>query len=152
MGILVLLCAMLLSMPTEAAGPADTILQATDGFVKAEVFIYSQDEIEYIAGTVLKEAGNQDEKGMRLVAATILNRAESDLNDFPDTIIEVIKQPYQFHYQYGAPGRQDIYDAVYKELAERTDYNCLWFWNTGFPPYGVQMYQHGGHYFSGVIK
>lgn len=40
------------------------------------------------------EAGNQGIEGMWLVMSVILNRVESD--DFPDTVLEVCEQPYQF--------------------------------------------------------
>lgn len=114
---------------------------------KAEVQAAQPEQsiIELMACVVWTEAGNQSETGKRLVVATILNRCETP--GFPDTIYEVITQKSQ--YSYGSYYTQECMDAVLLELQTRTDYNVLWFWTTGFPPYGTPLYQHGGHYFSG---
>lgn len=113
---------------------------------------YTEAEIDLMARTVYAEAGNQDEIGQRLIVSVILNRLESDMQDFADqdTVAKVINAPSQFVTADWAPA--ESYDAVYKEIADRTNNSVLWFYSTGYPPYGEQLFQHGAHYFAGYTK
>lgn len=126
---------------TEYTAPAETEIPTEPTPAAGEI----PGEVELMACVVWTEAGNQDMTGKRLIVSTILNRVETA--GFPDTVIGVITQPSQ--YVYGSYYTQECIDAVLAELNERTDYNVLWFWATGYPPYGTPLFQHGGHYFSG---
>ena len=109
-----------------------------------------------LAGLVEAEAGNQDECGKRLVVDTVLNR----VNDpkFPDTIVDVIYQPYQFsvvgngQLQKYIDGRLEIpeenYRIVAEELIDQADYDVVFFQSSGWSPYGQHAYKYGDHYFS----
>lgn len=66
----------------------------------------AMDSLELLAQLVEAEAGNQDAIGKRLVVDVVLNRVDSDA--FPDTIEEVIFQPYQFSC---------VLDGGWRELA-----------------------------------
>ena len=65
-------------------------------------------DFDYLVCAVYFEAGNQGEEGMRLVADTILNRANDD--KFPDSIRAVLTQRNQFSYW-----RQKHFKIHYKE-------------------------------------
>ena len=51
-------------------------------------------EIELLATIIYCEAGNQPEVGMYAVGSVVINRIKSP--NFPNTMIEVLEQPYQF--------------------------------------------------------
>ncbi len=92
--------------------PMEIIQEETEATIVAETPIYEEietmteeveaetteeiamDSLELLAQLVEAEAGNQDKVGKRLVVDVVLNRVDSDT--FPDTIEEVIFQPYQF--------------------------------------------------------
>lgn len=52
------------------------------------------EEAQMLMKVAQAEAGNQGIKGMAYVMRVVLNRVKSD--DFPNTVKEVIEQPYQF--------------------------------------------------------
>ena len=54
----------------------------------------AEEDISLIALVTMAEAEGECEKGKRLVIDTILNRMDSE--HFPDTVYDVIYQPYQF--------------------------------------------------------
>lgn len=109
-----------------------------------------------LAGLVEVEAGNQDEYGKRLVVDTVLNRVNDP--QFPDTIVDVIYQPYQFsvvgngQFQKYIDGRLEIpeenYRIVAEELIDQADYDVVFFQNSGWSSYGQHAYKYGDHYFS----
>lgn len=109
-----------------------------------------------LAGLVEAEAGNQDEYGKRLVVDTVLNRVNDP--QFPDTIVDVIYQPYQFsvvengQFQKYIDGRLEIpeenYEIVAEELIDQADYDVVFFQSSGWSPYGQHAYKYGDHYFS----
>jgi len=51
-------------------------------------------EIELLSTIIYCEAGNQPEVGMYAVGSVVINRIKSP--NFPNTMIEVLEQPYQF--------------------------------------------------------
>jgi len=53
-------------------------------------------EIDCLATAVWHEARGEDTAGQMAVAHVIMNRVESD--KYPDTVCEVVYQPYQFSY------------------------------------------------------
>lgn len=113
---------------------------------------YTHEEMELMARCVQAEYGNGDEMDKRLVTAVILNRLESDLPDFNkhNTVEKVIRAPGQFAIadSYSI----ETLDAVYKEVAERTNGDILWFSAGSYPKWGTPILQHNAHYFSGVTE
>ncbi|MDD6666703.1 MAG: cell wall hydrolase [Lachnospiraceae bacterium] len=112
------------------------------------------DNLSLLAELVQAEAGNQDEKGKRLVADVVLNRVESDR--FPDSIPEVIYQDKQFStvldgalMDAGWHMDQSDYDAVWAEATaeHRLDENILFFTAGKYNAYCTPMYKYGDHYF-----
>ena len=113
---------------------------------------YSLDDIELAARVVHAEAGNQDLKGKRLVAAVILNRIDSE--DFPDTVKDVVFQRHQFSTTTdGALEKAEKtvtgsdYAAVELEIRDRTDPDIMYFTAGGYNPSGERAYKYGDHYF-----
>lgn len=114
---------------------------------------YSLDDIELAAQVVHAEAGNQDLKGKRLVAAVILNRIDS--GDFPDTVSDVVFQRNQFSTTTdGALEKAEKtvtgsdYAAVESEIMDRTDNDIMYFTAGNYNSCGTPAYKHGAHYFS----
>ena len=103
---------------------------------------------ELFERVVEAEAGNQDLKGKRLVAAVIYNRVASE--EFPDTIREVLTEPKQFStVSNGSINRVEISvetkQAIQLEENYRTDPEILYF-NSG-PVSGKYAYTYKGHKF-----
>lgn len=112
---------------------------------------FTEEEIELIALITMAEAEGESEYGKRLVIDTIINRVNSEY--FPDTVDEVIYQPYQFESAWnGRVDRcyvdEDICQLVREEMEELTDTYTYFFCAGGYSEYGVPMYQVGNHYFS----
>lgn len=108
-------------------------------------------EIILIARLTEAEAGGEPVEGQRLVIDTVLNRM--DHWAFPDTVYDVIYQPYHFSPVWSGgincyTGRADLIELVREEMIERTDYDVIFFQAGGYSMYGVPMYQVGHHYFS----
>lgn len=59
-----------------------------------EVIEVSYEDAQNLMKIAQAEAGNQGVEGMAAVMRVVLNRVSSE--DYPDTVEEVIKQPYQF--------------------------------------------------------
>ena len=110
-------------------------------------------ELELLAAVVEAEAGNQDMIGKRLVVDVVLNRVDSPL--FPDTITEVLEQPWQFTTMWngavedaGYHMQQDDYDAVMMEVTgKRLDYDIYFFTAGEYNASCKPAYIHGDHYF-----
>ena len=114
-------------------------------------YIFTDDEIDLIALVTMAEAEGESEYGKRLVIDTIINRVKSD--EFPDTVHDVIYQPYHFESMWN--GRvdvcyvdEDICDLVREEIAITTDEYAIFFCAGDYSLYGTPMYQVGNHYFS----
>lgn len=111
-----------------------------------------EDELQMLAILVMAEAGNQDLQGKRLVVDVVLNRVDDPR--WPDTITDVINQPYQFSpmtdggFERAAQTvTQECFDAVSMELESRLDYQIHYFCAGGYG-YGERAYKYGEHYFS----
>lgn len=107
----------------------------------------TETERDALAGIVYAEANTEDMTGKQLVAATVLNRVEDER--FPDSIEEVIYQPYQY-WTKGIPSEipQACYDAVDSEIEARTNTEVLYFRTGRYHSFGTPVLQHGAHYFS----
>lgn len=109
------------------------------------------DSLELLACCVEAEAGNQDLLGKRMVAGVVLNRVEDE--DWPDSIEEVITQPYQFTTWWNgaiekAEPSEETFEAVKLELEERSYPGLYYFCSTGYSQYGTPWKKVGDHYFS----
>lgn len=115
----------------------------------------TDEEINLIALVTMAEAEGESEKGKRLVISTILNRVDSELRYFPDTVKEVIYQPNQFSSMWN--GRVDrcyvdenICELVRDELKSRTNNDVLYFHADRYGKYGTPLLIEGNHYFSSI--
>lgn len=111
----------------------------------------AEEDISLIALVTMAEAEGECEKGKRLVIDTILNRMDSE--HFPDTVYDVIYQPYQFSSMWNGrvdrcEVRDDICQLVKEELEVRTNYDVIFFTAGCYSDYGVPMFQVEHHYFS----
>lgn len=113
--------------------------------------LLSDEDIALIALVTMAEAEGECEEGKRLVIDTILNRIDSE--HFPDTVYDVIYQPYQFSSMWNGrvdrcEVRDDICQLVKEELDCRKNYDVIFFTAGCYSDYGVPMFQIENHYFS----
>jgi N-acetylmuramoyl-L-alanine amidase len=108
-------------------------------------------DVELIALVTMAEAEGESEYGKRLVIDTILNRMDHPY--YPSTAEGVIYQSGQFTSMWN--GRvdmcyvdPDICRLVEEELANRTNYDVIYFCAGWYSAYGTPLFQEGGHYFS----
>ena len=134
---------------TENAVPIEAVTQVIE-----EEALYSDEEIELLALVTMAEAEGESEEGKRLVIDTILNRVDSELSYFPDTIHDVIYQKNAFSSMWN--GRvdkcyvdEDICQLVREELESRTNTDVLYFHANRYGAYGTPIFSVGNHYFSG---
>ncbi len=111
----------------------------------------SDEDIALIALVTMAEAEGECGEGKRLVIDTILNRIDSE--HFPDTVYDVIYQPYQFSSMWNGrvdccEVRDDICQLVKEELECRKNYDVIFFTAGCYSDYGVPMFQVENHYFS----
>lgn len=112
---------------------------------------FSEDEIYLMAKVCLAEAEGESEYGQRLVISTILNRL--DASYYPDSIYDVVYQPYQFEVMdNGRIDRVTVTDEtlnlVREEIANRTNYDVIYFRMDCYSEYGTPLFKEGCHYFS----
>ena len=105
-------------------------------------------EKELLERVIEAEAGNQDLKGKRLVAAVVFNRVDSE--KFPDSIRDVLTEPKQFStVSNGSINNVRVSDetktAIYLEMNNRSDPEILYF-NSGSVS-GKYAYTYKGHRF-----
>lgn len=108
-------------------------------------------ELEVLAKCVEAEAGNQSIEVKRAVISVILNRVDDD--DWPDTISEVIADPYEFATYWN--GRMDevtpatsTYEAIACEMETRSYPGLFYFDMDDYLPYGTPYVKMGNLYFS----
>lgn len=111
----------------------------------------TQYEKDLIAIVTMGEAEGESEEGKRLVIDTILNRVDSEY--FPDTIEEVIYQPYQFEAMwngriYESYDMTGLYDIIDEELEDRLNSDVIFFTAGRYGNYGTPLFQVGNHYFA----
>lgn len=132
------------------AGNGDEISEKTEK--KEDMFLgYTQNEIDILALTVMAEAESEPEYGQRLVIDTVLNRVDD--KRFPDNIRDVVYQKSQYTGVTGSRVnkcyvRDDFRELVIEELANRTNYEVLYFRTKHYHNFGTPLFQVGGHYFS----
>lgn len=120
-----------------------------------EVQSYSltDEEIDLIALVTMAEAEGESEEGQRLVIDTILNRVDSELSYFPDTVYDVVYQKNAFSSMHNGRVKrcyvkEEIRQLVIEELQERTNYEVMYFHAKKYGKYGTPMFAVGNHYFS----
>ncbi len=108
-------------------------------------------ELEVLAKCVEAEAGNQSIDVKRAVVSVILNRVDDD--DWPDTISEVIADPYEFATYWN--GRMDevtpstsTYEAIALEMETRSYPGLYYFDMDQYLQYGAPYARMGDLYFS----
>lgn len=110
--------------------------------------------LEFLGRCVEAEAGNQGMLGKRLVIDVILNRVNDDSGEWPDTISEVISQPFQFStFWDGSMDRveevtEETWEAIFKELEDITCPDIYYFTSEDFHVYGTPWEKIGDHYFN----
>lgn len=112
---------------------------------------YNDYEVDLIALVTMAEAEGESEEGQRLVIDVILNRVDSGY--FPNTIYDVIYEPYQFTSMTN--GRADrcyvtdeLRQLVREEMENRTNYDVTFFTAGYYSDYGTPLFSVGNHYFS----
>lgn len=113
---------------------------------------YSQADKHLLAKVMLAEAEDQSEYGQRLVVSSILNRVDSE--KYPNTISEVVHQPYQFSVMHnGRINHVTVTDKalqlVEEELNNRSNNKVIYFRMNHYSKYGTPMFREQDHYFSG---
>lgn len=119
--------------------------------VSEEVIDDDEFDIRLIALVTMAEAESESDEGKRLVIDTVLNRVDSEY--FPDTVHDVVYQPYQFSSMWDGRAdrcevQEDICDLVREEMNKRSNYDCIFFNSENYSEYGVPMFQVEHHYFS----
>ena len=137
-----------LSTGPEAIAAEPVIMESEP---EEELPLLTDEEIDLIALCTMAEAEGECEEGKRLVIDTILNRVDSPY--FPDTVHDVIYQPYQFSAMWNGrvdrcEVREDICQLVREEMESRINYEVVFFMAGGYSKYGVPLFQVEHHYFS----
>lgn len=108
-------------------------------------------EVEILARCVEAEAGDQSIDVKRAVVSVILNRVDDQ--DWPDTISEVIADPYEFATYWN--GRMDevaptisTYEAISLEMETRSYPGLYYFDMDTYLQYGTPYARMGDLYFS----
>lgn len=122
--------------------------------MKAEVEANNQRyaaEMEILAKCVEAEAGDQSVDVKRAVISVILNRVDDE--DWPDTIHEVIADPYEFAtYWNGAMDEitpsASTYEAMFMEMENRSYPGLFYFDMDQYLTYGTPYAKMGDLYFS----
>lgn len=141
-----------LSLVIETSAPTTDIFQEDEPEVIPEPEpLATREEIELLALCAMAEAEGECEQGQRLVIDSVLNRVDDP--HFPNTITDVIWQKNQYAGMYGDRITRcyimdELVALVEEELANRTDYNVIFFNAGHYSDYGVPMFQVGNHYFS----
>lgn len=78
---------------------------------KAAKKSYTDNDMKYLAAIIFCEAGNQSYAGKVAVGCVVMNRVNSP--KFPNTVLGVIKQPYQF-----GPVRQGKFAREVKKVEQ----------------------------------
>lgn len=132
---------------------AEDVIEVTEEVIDqndVEICNY-EDDLKILAQLIEAEAGNQGLYGKRLVADVVLNRVDSPL--FPNTIKDVIFQPYHFQVVWNgmfdsAASRisSESYEAARIEMVSRTDYKILFF-SQEKSIYAQNHYKYRDHWF-----
>lgn len=113
-------------------------------------YTITEEEARVLAVLTIREAGGESILGQRLVIDTVLNRVDRDF--YPNDILSVIYQPNQYtgvsEAGLSEERIQEAIDLVYQEVQHRTNWNVLYFCNSGYNG-PVPLFVEGNHWFSG---
>lgn len=131
------------------------IIEEPEVVEQVEEETLTQEEIELIALVTMAEAEGEPEEGQRLVIDTILNRVDSELSYFPDTVHDVIYQKNAFSSMWdGRADRcyvmEELCQLVREEVANRTNNDVLYFTAGNYGKYGTPVFSVANHYFCGA--
>ena len=109
----------------------------------------TDEELDLLARVIHAESGNQDEKGKRLVADTVLNRMTFNNAD----IRSIVYADGQFStapYLYNSDNTptEDELRIAYEESIEQINYEVYYFRADHYHDCGTRAFQWGAHYFS----
>lgn len=107
----------------------------------------SLDEFYEICRVVMNESGGEPYQTQVAVAETIINRVSSD--KFPNTVIEVLYQPYQYsHYQNGEI-TDSVREAVTQALEQHIyDTDMMYFRDNYYHEFAEDYFYINNMYFS----
>lgn len=107
----------------------------------------SLDEFYEICRVVMNESGGEPYQTQVAVAETIINRVSSD--EFPNTVIEVLYQPYQYsHYQNGEI-TDSVREAVTQALEQHIyDTDMMYFREDYYHEFAEDYFYINNMYFS----
>lgn len=107
----------------------------------------SLDEFYEICRVVMNESGGEPYQTQVAVAETIINRVSSD--KFPNTVIEVLYQPYQYsHYQNGEI-TDSVREAVTQALEQHIyDTDMMYFREDYYHEFAEDYFYINNMYFS----
>ena len=113
----------------------------------------TEEEARVLAVLTIREAGGESTLGQRLVIDTVLNRVDRDF--YPNDILSVIYQPNQYtgvsESGLSEDRIQEAIALVYEECEHRTNWNVLYFCNSGYNG-PIPLFVEGHHWFSGQGK
>ena len=116
-------------------------------------YTITEEEARTLAVLMIREAGGESTLGQRLVIDTVLNRVDRDF--YPNDILSVIYQPNQYtgvsEAGLSEERIQSAIDLVYQEVEHRTNWNVLYFCNSGYNG-RIPLFIEGHHWFSGQGK
>lgn len=121
--------------------------------INIKIGTISETDLMLLCQLVAAEAENQPFEGKRAVVAVVLNRVDYG-DPFEDTIEGVIFQDNQFScindgrfFDASEYISVEDQEAVWTELAERSDPEILFFTAGDYGAYGTPAYSIGDHYF-----
>lgn len=112
------------------------------------------ENFDLFCDVVFAEAGNQGDRGLRLVADVIINRMRCG-EAFDDTLHEVLTAPNQFSCvsdggaaRWQGHTKDNVRKICQQELSNVTNKRVYYF-RTGHYGYGKPLFKYKDHYFSG---
>jgi len=123
--------------------------QPIDCSVVSETTIYdpTEEEIELMARVVMSEASLLPIEGKQAVAQTIINRMLS--SKFPNSIEEVVNQPYQYSTADNGTPNSECYEAVEAACKYEGFPTDMYYFRTGhYHSFAEDYCQIGNTYFS----
>lgn len=105
------------------------------------------DDFYEICRVVMNEAGGESYKCQVAVAETIINRINSD--EFPDTIYEVLYQPYQYSHADNGEITDSVNEAVTQALEQHIyDTDMMYFREDYYHEFAEDYFYINNMYFS----
>lgn len=107
----------------------------------------SSDEFYEICRVVMNESGGEPYQTQVAVAETIVNRVNSD--GFPDTVTEVLNQPYQYSHANNGEVTDSVMEAVTSALEYHTyDTDMVYFRDWYYHEFAEDYFYINNMYFS----